>query len=56
MKYSDKINAKNLIVIGEDELLSGNVKIKNMENGNVQEAKLDVDDIIERTNLYNREA
>ena len=53
MKYSDKINAKNLIVIGENELSSGNVKIKNMENGNEQEAKLDVDDIIEKINNRN---
>ena len=53
MKYSDKINAKNIIVIGENELSSGNVKIKNMETGNEQEAKLDVDDIIEKINNRN---
>lgn len=48
MKYSDKIGAKNLIVIGENELSSGVVKIKNMATGEEQEAKLDVDDIISK--------
>ena len=48
MKYSDKIEAKNLIVIGENELSSGVVKIKNMTTGEEQESKLDVDDIISK--------
>ena len=48
MKYSDKIGAKNLIVIGENELSSGVVKVKNMATGEEQEAKLDVDDIISK--------
>lgn len=48
MKYSDKIGAKNLIVIGENELSSGVVKIKNMTTGEEQESKLDVDDIISK--------
>ena len=30
MKYADKINAKNLLVIGENELNEGKAKIKNM--------------------------
>ena len=46
MKYSDKIEAKNLIVIGEDELKSNIVKIKNMQTGKELESKLNVDNII----------
>ena len=45
MKYADKIEAKNLIVIGENELKSGFVKIKNMETGEEQEIKLDIEEI-----------
>ena len=48
MKYSDKIGAENLIVIRENELSSGVIKIKNMATGEEQEAKLDVDDIISK--------
>ena len=48
MKYSDKIGVKNLIVIGENELSSGVVKVKNMATGEEQETKLDVDDIISK--------
>ncbi|MCX6709399.1 MAG: histidine--tRNA ligase [Candidatus Woesearchaeota archaeon] len=33
MKYADSIGAKNLIVIGEDEIKSGKLRIKNMETG-----------------------
>ena len=46
LKYADKIKAKNLLVIGENELNSGIAKIKNMENGEELEIKLDVDNII----------
>ena len=48
MKYSDKIGAENLIVIRENELSSGVIKIKNMATGEEQEAKLDVDEIISK--------
>ena len=37
MKYADKINAKNLLVIGENELQSGKAKIKNMATGEEKE-------------------
>lgn len=40
MKYADKIKAKNLLVIGEDELKTGNAKIKNMESGEEKECSL----------------
>ncbi len=45
MKYSDKIGAKKLIVIGENELESGTVKIKDMKTGKTQDSKLDVNEI-----------
>lgn len=32
-KYADRLNAKNTVVIGEDEIKSGNVIIKNMSSG-----------------------
>ena len=45
MKYADKIEAKNLVVIGEDELKSGVVKVKKMITGEEIETKLDVEEI-----------
>ena len=47
MKYADKINAKNLIVIGENELTSGKAKLKNMASGEEKEISLDVNSIKE---------
>lgn len=41
MKYADKIQAKNLLVIGEDELKTGLAKIKNMKTGEEKECQLD---------------
>jgi histidyl-tRNA synthetase len=46
LKYADKINAKNMLVIGENELASGIAKIKNMENGEEKEVKLEYKDIL----------
>ena len=45
MKYADKINAKNLLVIGENELSSNIVKIKNMKTGEEKETSLDIEEI-----------
>ncbi|MGN1299157.1 MAG: histidine--tRNA ligase [Candidatus Scatovivens sp.] len=45
MKYADKINAKNLIVIGEEELNTNKVIIKNMDNGNEKIVNLDEKEI-----------
>lgn len=45
MKYADKIGAKNLLVIGENELKSNIAKIKNMKSGEEKEVKLLVEDI-----------
>ena len=47
MKYADKIHAKNLIVIGENELNQGVAKIKNMATGEEKEVGLNVNSIIE---------
>ena len=33
MKYADKLEIPFVIVIGEDEILSNSVKVKNMETG-----------------------
>ena len=46
MKYADKIKAKNLIVIGEDELKNGKAKIKNMSTGEEKDIVLEVADIL----------
>lgn len=46
MKYADKINAKNLLVIGENELQEGKAKIKNMVSGEEREVSLNSTDII----------
>lgn len=41
MKYADKIGAKFLLVLGEDELKTGDLKIKNMATGEQTPLKLD---------------
>ena len=46
MKYADKINAKNLIVIGENELNSNEVKVKNMKTGEEISSILNSEDLI----------
>lgn len=46
MKYADKINAKNLLVIGENELKEGKAKIKDMKTGKEKEVSLNIQDII----------
>ena len=40
LKYADKLGAKFVAVIGESELLSGEVKIKNMSDGSEQSVKI----------------
>ncbi len=46
MKYANKIGAEFVVVIGDNELQSGVVQLKNMETGDIVEMKLDtfVDD------------
>lgn len=45
MKYADKIGAKNLLVIGENELNSNLAKIKNMQTGEQVEVALSGENI-----------
>lgn len=40
MKYANKINAKYVTVIGEDEITNNKIKVKNMENGSEEEIQL----------------
>ena len=46
LKYADKIGAKNLIVIGENELNSNRVNVKNMSTGEEVEIELSAKEII----------
>ena len=39
-KYADKIGAKSVITLGDNELISGLCRIKNMENGETEEKKI----------------
>jgi histidyl-tRNA synthetase len=41
MKYADKIGAKFVLVLGDDEINSGKARIKNMQNGQQTEWALD---------------
>jgi len=47
MKYAYKINAKNLLVIGEEELVSNTIKIKNMQNREEVKVNLNKDEILQ---------
>ena len=40
MKYADKLEIPYVIVIGEDEINSGIVKIKNMKTGEEKETEI----------------
>lgn len=40
MKYANKMNAKHITVIGEDEINNNKIKVKNMENGSEEEIQL----------------
>lgn len=46
MKYADRANADYTIIIGEDEIKSGFVTLRNMKDKN--EERLTIDDLIER--------
>lgn len=43
MKYADKIGAKYTMVIGDSEIESGKIAVKNMENGETSEVSLTKD-------------
>lgn len=47
LKYADKTGAKNLLIIGENELNTGKAKLKNMKTGEQKEIELDVKNILE---------
>ena len=47
LKYADKRNCKYLIVIGQEEIKSNMIKIKNMETGEEKQIGLNVKEIIE---------
>ena len=49
-KYANKINASFVIIIGEEELKNKECCIKNMETGNQETIKLDIDSIKEKIN------
>ena len=40
MKYANKIEAKYVIVVGDDEILSGKVRVKDMASGNEEEIEI----------------
>ena len=46
MKFADKLNAKYLIVLGENELQNGKVNIKNLSNGEEKEINLEKQEIL----------
>ena len=41
MKYADKLGASNTLVLGDNEIDTGIVKIKNMSSGEETETALD---------------
>jgi histidyl-tRNA synthetase len=41
MKYADKINCRYVAIIGDDEIETGLLKIRSMEDGDQQEIKID---------------
>ena len=51
MKYADKIGAKYTVVLGDNEIDSGVAKLKNMENGEQTEIKLDDSFVITLENV-----
>ena len=51
MKYANKIGARYVIVVGDDELTAGKAKLKDMDAG--EETEIDLDDSL-YTTLYNK--
>jgi histidyl-tRNA synthetase len=41
MKYANKLNVRYTIILGEDELKNGKVKMKNMDTGEESAIELD---------------
>jgi histidyl-tRNA synthetase len=40
MKYANNINARHVLVLGDNEIKEGKARIKNMENGSEHEVLL----------------
>lgn len=49
-KYADKLKIPYAIIMGEEELTSNRIKIKNMETGDEKTIEFDVNKIIEEIN------
>ncbi len=47
MKYANKLGAAYSMVLGDDEIASGKAELKNMEDGSVQTANLNPDEIFQ---------
>ena len=45
LKYADKISAKNLIVLGDDEIQNNKVNVKNMSSG--EQTSVDLDKLVQ---------
>lgn len=41
MKYANKIGARFSLILGEDEITTGKIKLKNMQNGEITETNLE---------------
>ena len=48
MKYADKLQIPYVIVIGEDEINSNKIKLKNMETGEEEEIELKAEEIAKK--------
>jgi histidyl-tRNA synthetase len=55
MKYADKIGAKFIIVLGEDEIKKGNAKLKNMKSSKEENISIDKNFFDEFIKIYNEE-
>ena len=51
MKYADKLQIPYVIVVGEDEINSNEIKLKNMETGEEEILELDARKIAEKISL-----
>ena len=51
MKYADKLQIPFVIVIGEDEINSNEIKLKNMETGDEESIELDAEKIANKINI-----
>jgi histidyl-tRNA synthetase len=50
MKYANKVGAAYTMILGEDELVNHTAALKNMENGEQVQVKLEADEILQTVN------